>query len=78
MLIVLHVNGGLINTFWMLGFDGKLELMRNALYSQRRKISGNAQGRFDGAVLVNGSFLLDFGFYEMEMVLKNPTKNLAE
>jgi len=48
------------------------------VYSQGRKISGNAQGRFDGAVLVNGSFLLDFGFDEMDRVLKNPTKNLAD
>ena len=29
-------------------------------------------------MLVNGSFLLDFGFDEMNRVLKNPTKNLAE
>ena len=73
-----RILGGLINTLRMLGFDGKLEPTRNAVYSQGRKISGNAQGRFEGAVLVNGSFLLDFGFDEMDRVLKNPTKNLAE
>lgn len=39
-------------------------------------ISGNAQGRFDGAVLVNGSMLVDFDFELMDKVLKNPTKNL--
>ncbi|MBC2694333.1 MAG: lipoate--protein ligase family protein [Desulfobacteraceae bacterium] len=37
-----------------------------------------AQGRFAGAVLVNGSFLLDFGFDKMDRVLKNPIKNLSE
>jgi len=73
-----RVLGGLINTLRMLGFDGKLEPTRNAVYSQGRKISGNAQGRFEGAVLVNGSFLLDFGFDEMDRVLKNPPMNLAE
>ena len=73
-----RILGGLINTLRMLGFDGKLEPTRNAVYSQGRKISGNAQGRFEGAVLVNGSFLLDFGFDEMDRVLKNPTMNLAE
>jgi len=73
-----RVLGGLINTLRMLGFDGKLEPMRNAVYSMGRKISGNAQGRFEGAVLVNGSFLLDFDFDEMDRVLKNPTMNLAE
>ena len=39
------VLGGLINTLRMLGFDGKLEPTRNAVYSMGRKISGNAQGR---------------------------------
>ncbi len=73
-----RILGGLINTLRMLGFDGKLEPTRNAVYSQGRKISGNAQGRLEGAVLVNGSFLLDFSFDEMDRVLKNPTKNLAE
>jgi len=73
-----YVLGGLINALRTLGFDGKLEPTRNAVYSQGRKISGNAQGRFDGAVLVNGSFLLDFSFDEMDRVLKNPTMNLSE
>jgi len=73
-----RVLGGLIKTLRALGFDGKLEPARNAVYSMGRKISGNAQGRFDGAVLVNGSFLLDFGFDEMDRVLKNPTMNLSE
>ncbi|NOR46763.1 MAG: hypothetical protein GQ533_01770 [Methanosarcinaceae archaeon] len=73
-----RVLGGLTNTLNFLGFDGELEPTRNAVYSMGRKMSGNAQGRFDGAVLVNGSFLLDFGFDEMDRVLKNPTKNLAE
>jgi lipoate-protein ligase A len=73
-----RVLGGPINTLRAFGFDGKLEPARNAVYTQGRKISGNAQGRFDGALLVNGSFLLDFGFDEMDRVLKNPTKNLAD
>ncbi len=47
------VIGGLINTLRMLGFNGKLEPARNAVYSMGRKISGSAQGRFEGAVLVN-------------------------
>ena len=46
-----RILSGLINTLRMLGFDGKLEPKRNAVYSQGRKISGNAQGRFEGAVL---------------------------
>ena len=73
-----RVLAGLTNALKSLGFDGELEPTRNAVYSMGRKMSGNAQGRFDGAVLVNGSFLLDFGFGEMDRVLKNPTKNLAE
>ncbi len=73
-----QVLGGLTNALNLLGFGGELEPTRNAVYSMGRKMSGNAQGRFDGAVLVNGSFLLDFGFDEMDRVLKNPTKNLAE
>ncbi len=44
--------------------------------TRSRKISGNAQGRFGGAVLINGSLLLDFDFELMDKVLKNPTKNL--
>ena len=73
-----RVLAGLTNTLDSLGFGGELEPTRNAVYSMGRKMSGNAQGRFDGAVLVNGSFLLDFGFDEMDRVLKNPTNNLAE
>ena len=73
-----QVLAGLTNALDLLGFAGELEPTRNAVYSMGRKMSGNAQGRFDGAVLVNGSFLLDFGFDEMDRVLKNPTKNLAE
>ncbi len=73
-----QVLAGLTNALDSLGFGGELEPTRNAVYSMGRKMSGNAQGRFDGAVLVNGSFLLDFGFDEMDRVLKNPTKNLAE
>lgn len=59
-----------------LGLDGELDPVRNGVFVQGRKISGNAQGRFDGAVMVNGSFLLDFDFSTMERVLKHPTKNL--
>ncbi|KAF5411057.1 MAG: biotin/lipoate A/B protein ligase family protein [Euryarchaeota archaeon] len=72
-----RVLGGVVSALEALGCDGELEPARNAVYSGRRKISGNAQGRFDGAVLVNGSFLLDFDFDEMARVLKDPTKNLA-
>jgi len=54
----------------------KIEPARNAVYSKGRKISGNAQGRLDGAVLINGSLLMDFDFVLMDNVLKNPTKNL--
>jgi lipoate-protein ligase A len=46
-------------------------------FTSCRKISGNAQGRFDGAVLINGSLLLDFDFELMDKVLKNPAKNLC-
>ena len=73
----LQVLGGVVAALEALGCDGTIEPTRNAVYSGGRKISGNAQGRFDGAVLVNGSLLLDFDFDEMDRVLKNPTKNLA-
>ncbi len=70
------VLGGVVNALETLGVGGKLEPARNAVYSKGRKISGNAQGRFEGAVLINGSLLLDFDFELMDKVLKNPTKNL--
>lgn len=70
------VLGGVVNALITLGAEGEIEPLRNAVYSNGRKISGNAQGRLDGAVLINGSFLLDFDFELMDMVLKNPTKNL--
>lgn len=59
-----------------MGLRGEIEGKRNAVYVGGRKISGNAQGRFGGAVLVNGSLLLDFDFDRMDMALENPTKNL--
>lgn len=70
------VLGGVVNALITLGTEGEIEPLRNAVYSKGRKISGNAQGRLDGAVLINGSFLLDFDFKLMDRVLKNPTKNL--
>lgn len=71
------VLGGVVNALTALGVsDAEIEPSRNAVYTQGRKISGNAQGRLDGAVLVNGSLLLDFDFEMMDRVLKNPTKNL--
>ncbi len=70
------VLGGVVNALLALGAGGEIEPARNAVYSRGRKISGNAQGRIDGAVLVNGSLLLDFDFELMDEVLKNPTKNL--
>lgn len=70
------VLGGVVNALTELGAGGEIEPARNAVYTQGRKISGNAQGRLDGAVLVNGSLLLDFDFELMDKVLKNPTKNL--
>ncbi len=71
-----RVLGGVVHALEVLGAGGKLEPARNAVYSKGRKISGNAQGRFDGAVLINGSLLLDFDFELMDKVLKAPTKNL--
>ncbi len=70
------VLSGVVNALETLGFEGELDPAHNAVYSQGRKMSGNAQGRFDGAVLINGSLLLDFDFEAMDKVLKNPTKNL--
>ncbi len=70
------VLGGVVDALLTLDAGGKLEPARNAVYSKGRKISGNAQGRFDGAILINGSLLLDFDFGLMDKVLKNPTKNL--
>ncbi len=72
----MKVLGGVVNALAALGAGGRIEPARNAVYTQGRKISGNAQGRFDGAVLVNGSLLLDFDFDLMDRVLKNPVKNL--
>jgi lipoate-protein ligase A len=68
--------GGVVNALEALGAGGEIEPARNAVYSKGRKISGNAQGRFGGAVLINGSLLLDFDFELMDKVLINPTKNL--
>ncbi|MCZ7392206.1 MAG: biotin/lipoate A/B protein ligase family protein [Candidatus Methanoperedens sp.] len=68
--------GGVVNALETLGAGGEIEPERNAVYSKGKKISGNAQGRFGGAVLINGSLLLDFDFELMDKVLKNPTKNL--
>jgi len=70
------VLGAVVNALRTLGTEGEIEPARNAVYTKRRKISGNAQGRFDGAVLINGSLLMDFDFELMDRVLKNPTKNL--
>ncbi|SNQ61263.1 lipoate--protein ligase family protein [Candidatus Methanoperedens nitratireducens] len=70
------VLGGVVEALARLGAGGEIEPERNAVYSNGRKISGNAQGRFDGAALINGSLLLDFDFELMDKVLKNPTKNL--
>jgi len=70
------VLGGVVNALSQLGAEAEIEPARNAVYTKGRKISGNAQGRLDGAVLINGSLLLDFDFGLMDKVLKNPTKNL--
>lgn len=70
------VLGGVVNALSEIGAPGEIEPARNAVYTNGRKISGNAQGRLDGAVLINGSLLLDFDFGLMDKVLKNPTKNL--
>jgi len=70
------VLGGVVIALSQLGAYGEIEAARNAVYTNGRKISGNAQGRLDGAVLINGSLLLDFDFGLMDKVLKNPTKNL--
>jgi lipoate-protein ligase A len=70
------VLGSVVNALTQLGARGEIEPARNAVYTKGRKISGNAQGRLDGAVLINGSLLLDFDFGLMDKVLKNPTKNL--
>lgn len=67
---------GVVNALETLGAGGEIEPERNAVHSKGRKISGNAQGRLEGAVLVNGSLLIDFDFDLMDRVLKNPTKNL--
>lgn len=71
------VLSGVVIALEALAVGGEIEPARNAVYSRGRKISGNAQGRIDGAVLVNGSMLLDFDFELMDKVLKNPTKNLS-
>jgi lipoate-protein ligase A len=67
---------GVVVALETFGEGGEIEPARNAIYSKGKKISGNAQGRIDSAVLVNGSMLLDFDFELMDKVLKNPTKNL--
>ncbi len=73
-----RVLSGVVFALKSLDLEGELEPSRNAVYSGGRKISGNAQGRFDSAVLINGSLLLDFDFALMDKVLKNPTKNLRD
>ena len=67
---------GVVIALETLGEGGEIEPARIAVYSNGKKISGNAQGRIDGAVLINGSLLMDFDFELMDKVLKNPTKNL--
>ncbi len=67
---------GVVIALEALGEGGEIEPARNAVYSKGKKISGNAQGRIDGSVLVNGSLLMYFDFELMDKVLKNPTKNL--
>lgn len=71
------VLGGVVIALSQIGAEGEIEPARNAVYTKGRKISGNAQGRLDGTVLINGSLLLDFDFGLMDMVLKNPMKNLS-
>ncbi|MCL7415688.1 MAG: lipoate--protein ligase family protein [ANME-2 cluster archaeon] len=70
------VLSGLLLALDCLGLEGDLDPARNGVFVQGRKISGNAQGRFDGAAMVNGSFLLNFDFDTMDHVLKHPTRNL--
>jgi lipoate-protein ligase A len=70
------VLNGVVIALQTLGPGGELDPARNAVYSRGRKISGNAQGRLEGAILINGSLLLDFDFELMDKILKKPTKNL--
>lgn len=70
------VLSGILPALESFGLKGETDPVRNGVFVQGRKISGNAQGRFDGAVMVNGSFLLDFDFDTMDRVLKHPTMNL--
>ena len=70
------VLSGVVSALSILGLEGEFDQTRNGVFVGGRKISGNAQGRFDGSVMVNGSFLLDFDFETMDQVLKHPTKNL--
>jgi len=70
------VLSGMMLALEAFGLEGEVDTTRNGVFVQGRKISGNAQGRFDGAVMVNGSFLLDFDFDTMDRVLKHPTRNL--
>jgi lipoate-protein ligase A len=67
---------GVVSALNILGLEGEFDPTRNGVYVRGRKISGNAQGRFDGSIMVNGSLLLDFDFKKMDQVLKHPTKNL--
>lgn len=67
---------GVVLALSKLGLDSELDPERNGVFVDGRKISGNAQGRFDGSVMVNGSLLLDFDFETMDKVLRHPTKNL--
>ena len=52
--------------------------MQCSVFDGMQDVRKRTGQRFDGAVLVNGSFLLDFGFDEMDRMPKNSTKNLAE
>ena len=70
------VLSGVVSALKILGLEGEFDQTRNGVFVRDRKISGNAQGRFDGSVMVNGSLLLDFDFEKMDLVLKHPVKNL--
>jgi lipoate-protein ligase A len=70
------VLSGMLVALENLGLKAELDPARNGVFVNGRKISGNAQGRFDGSVMINGSFLLDFDFKSMDCILKRPTMNL--
>ncbi len=73
------VLGGLIEALHVLGIaDTCIDTERFGVYANGKKISGSGQMTSQGVVNSGGSFLVDFDFEAMSMLLTDPVKNLKK